>query len=108
MRFRDDSQRCSGRDSNGRRSVIGTTDTRVDDPHTAVTEEDRNLLLEQINAEDLEKRWTSDVIADRGVRPLVVKVEGEGSDGDQVTSLSRCHEVGCDATVSGDRVWRET
>ncbi|MAG09092.1 MAG: FAD-dependent oxidoreductase, partial [Actinobacteria bacterium] len=84
----------------------GTTDTRVDDPHTAVTEEDRNFLLEQINARmNLEKPLeASDVIAERsGVRPLVVKVEGEGSDdwrSKEWTSLSRRHEVECDAQRS--------
>jgi len=103
LAFFDDSQRLFYVIPMGRRSVIGTTDTRVDDPHTAVTEEDRNFLLEQINARmDLEKPLeASDVIAERsGVRPLVVKVEGEGSDdwrSKEWTSLSRRHEVECDA-----------
>jgi glycerol-3-phosphate dehydrogenase len=83
----------------GRRSVIGTTDTRVDTPYTEVTDEDRDFLLEQINARlDLATPLTAaDVIADRsGVRPLVVKREG----GDQTqvdwTKLSRKHEVEID------------
>ena len=106
LAFFDDSQRLFYVIPMGRRSVIGTTDTRVDDPHTAVTEEDRNFLLEQINARmDLEKPLeASDVIAERsGVRPLVVKVEGEGSDdwrSKEWTSLSRRHEVECDAQRS--------
>jgi glycerol-3-phosphate dehydrogenase len=83
----------------GRRSVIGTTDTRVDTPYTEVTDEDRDFLLEQINARlDLATPLTpADVIADRsGVRPLVVK--REGSDQSQVdwTKLSRKHEVEID------------
>ena len=106
LAFFDDSQRLFYVIPMGRRSVIGTTDTRVDDPHTAVTEEDRNFLLEQINARmNLEKPLeASDVIAERsGVRPLVVKVEGEGSDdwrSKEWTSLSRRHEVECDAERS--------
>ena len=106
LAFFDDSQRLFYVIPMGRRSVIGTTDTRVDDPHTAVTEKDRNFLLEQINARmNLEKPLeASDVIAERsGVRPLVVKVEGEGSDdwrSKEWTSLSRRHEVECDAQRS--------
>ena len=106
LAFFDDSQRLFYVIPMGRRSVIGTTDTRVDDPHTAVTEEDRNFLLEQINARmNLEKPLeASDVIAERsGVRPLVVKVEGEGSDdwrSKEWTSLSRRHEVECDTQRS--------
>ncbi|MBF28886.1 MAG: FAD-dependent oxidoreductase [Acidimicrobiaceae bacterium] len=106
LAFFDDSQRLFYVIPMGRRSVIGTTDTRVDDPHTAVTEEDRNFLLEQINARmNLEKPLkASDVIAERsGVRPLVVKAEGEGSDdwrSKEWTSLSRRHEVECDAQQS--------
>ncbi len=106
LAFFDDSQRLFYVIPMGRRSVIGTTDTRVDDPHTAVTEEDRNFLLEQINTRmNLEKPLeASDVIAERsGVRPLVVKVEGEGSDdwrSQEWTSLSRRHEVECDAQRS--------
>lgn len=106
LAFFDDSQRLFYVIPMGRRSVIGTTDTRVDDPHTAVTAEDRNFLLEQINARmNLEKPLeASDVIAERsGVRPLVVQVEGEGSDdwrSKEWTSLSRRHEVECDAQRS--------
>ena len=106
LAFFDDSQRLFYVIPMGRRSVIGTTDTRVSDPHTAVTGEDRKFLLEQINARmNLEKPLeASDIIAERsGVRPLVVKVEGEGSDdwrSKEWTSLSRRHEVECDAQRS--------
>lgn len=83
----------------GRRSVIGTTDTRVDDPTEGVTDEDRTFLLDQINARlDLPAPLTmDDVIAERcGVRPLVVK-RGEGDKTDvEWTSLSRKHEIETD------------
>jgi len=79
----------------GDRSVVGTTDTRVDDPKTTVTDEDRDFVLRQINARlDLDTPLSiDDVIAERcGVRPLVV----EAGD-DQVSSdwlqLSRKHEI---------------
>ncbi|MDH3706351.1 MAG: FAD-dependent oxidoreductase, partial [Acidimicrobiia bacterium] len=75
LAFFDDTQRLFYAIPMGRRSVIGTTDTRVDDPHTSVTADDRTFLLDQVNARlDLERPLTdADVIADRcGVRPLVV------------------------------------
>lgn len=80
----------------GRRSVIGTTDTRVESPYTEVTDEDRAFLLEQINARlDLPRPLTTDdVIAERcGVRPLVVtRGAGDQNEADW-TSLSRKHEI---------------
>ena len=102
LAFFDDSQRLFYVIPMGRRSVIGTTDTRVDEPFTAVNDEDRSFLLEQINARmNLSKPLeVSDIIAERsGVRPLVVKVDGEGADdwrSKEWTSLSRRHEVECD------------
>jgi len=83
----------------GRRSVIGTTDTRVDAPHTEVDDEDREFLLGQINARlDLEKPLTNeDIIADRsGVRPLVVKTDGGDKRDVDWTKLSRKHEIEVD------------
>jgi glycerol-3-phosphate dehydrogenase len=80
----------------GRRSVIGTTDTRVDDPHTHVTDEDRDFLLAQINARlDLPAPLThDDIIAERsGVRPLVVRRGGSDQTNVDWTSLSRKHEI---------------
>jgi glycerol-3-phosphate dehydrogenase len=83
----------------GRRSVIGTTDTRIDTPFTHVTDDDRNFLLGQINARlDLPRPLTADdVIAERsGVRPLVVRRgAGDQTDADW-TSLSRKHEIELD------------
>ncbi|NHA70355.1 glycerol-3-phosphate dehydrogenase/oxidase, partial [Phycicoccus flavus] len=96
LAFFDDEQRLFYVIPMGRRSVIGTTDTRVDSPYTEVTEEDRDFLLEQINKRlDLARPLTrEDVIAERcGVRPLVVP-RGDG-DHDQAdwTSLSRKHVI---------------
>ena len=79
LAFFDDTRRLFYVIPMGRRSVIGTTDTRADDPYTEVTDEDREFLLGQINARlDLEQPLTTDdVIAERcGVRPLVVETDG--------------------------------
>lgn len=96
LAFFDDTQRLFYVIPMGRRSVIGTTDTRVDTPFTAVDDDDRTFLLDQINARlDLPTPLTvADIIAERsGVRPLVVKRGG----GDRLdvdwTSLSRKHEI---------------
>ncbi len=99
LAFFDDTQRLFYVIPMGRRSVIGTTDTRVDDPHTEVNDEDRSFLLDQINARlDLEKPLTpDDVIADRsGVRPLVVKTDGDDMKDVDWTKLSRKHEIEVD------------
>ena len=86
LAFYDDTQRLFYVIPMGRRSVIGTTDTRVDTPFTEVDDEDRDFLLDQINRRlDLEHPLTrDDIIADRsGVRPLVVASgDGDGKDVD--------------------------
>jgi glycerol-3-phosphate dehydrogenase len=78
----------------GARTCIGTTDTPVSSPHTHVTEEDREFVLENINKRlQLEKPLTKDnIIAERwGVRPLAMK---GGGDGDRdFLQLSRKHAV---------------
>ncbi|MEM7096039.1 MAG: glycerol-3-phosphate dehydrogenase/oxidase [Actinomycetota bacterium] len=82
----------------GDRSVIGTTDTRVDDPETVVTDEDREFVLRQINARlDLDEPLTMDsVIAERcGVRPLVVEADNDDVTADWL-QLSRKHEIELD------------
>lgn len=82
----------------GDRSVIGTTDTRVDDPNTSVTDEDREFVLRQINSRlDLERPLdTSDIIAERcGVRPLVVDAVSNHEESDWL-QLSRKHEIEID------------
>ncbi|MFP5488665.1 MAG: FAD-dependent oxidoreductase, partial [Acidimicrobiia bacterium] len=96
LAFFDDTQRLFYVIPMGRRSVIGTTDTRVDTPFTAVDDDDRTFLLDQINARlDLEQPLTvADVIAERsGVRPLVVKRGGGDHLDVDWTSLSRKHEI---------------
>jgi glycerol-3-phosphate dehydrogenase len=99
LAFFDDSQRLFYVIPMGTRSVIGTTDTRVDHPDTKVDDEDRGFLLEQIN-----KRLTlpspltpADVIAERsGVRPLVIAAGGDDRTEVDWTSLSRKHEIEVD------------
>lgn len=81
------------------RSVIGTTDTRTANPSEGVLDEDRDFLLEQINARlDLETPLTkADIISERcGVRPLVVKNDGNDQTDVDWTSLSRKHEIETD------------
>jgi glycerol-3-phosphate dehydrogenase len=99
LAFFDDTQRLFYVIPMGRRSVIGTTDTRVDDAVTHVTADDRAFLLQQINARlDLPTPLTeADIIAERcGVRPLVVKRSRGNTDKVDWTSLSRKHAIECD------------
>ena len=76
------------------RTCIGTTDTRVDAPDTAVTDQDRMFVLSNINSRlKLPRPLTrADIIAERcGVRPLVVP---KGSDvAMDFLQLSRRHVV---------------
>ncbi len=81
------------------RSVIGTTDTRTDNPNEGVLDADRDFLLEQINARlDLDEPLTrADIISERcGVRPLVVANDGDDRLDTDWTSLSRKHEIEID------------
>jgi glycerol-3-phosphate dehydrogenase len=99
LAFFDDTQRLFYVIPMGKRSVIGTTDTRVDQPVTHVTAEDRTFLLQQINARlDLPQPLTeADIVAERcGVRPLVVASKGANTDNVDWTSLSRKHEIETD------------
>jgi alpha-glycerophosphate oxidase/glycerol-3-phosphate dehydrogenase len=114
LAFFDDTQRLFYVIPMGRRSVIGTTDTRVDSPFTEVDDTDVDFLLAQINARlDLPRPLTcDDIIAERtGVRPLVVPARPGrrrlpfgrgGSDTDHRTvdwtKLSRKHAVEADRT----------
>ncbi len=112
LAFFDDTRRLFYVIPMGRRSVIGTTDTRVDTPFTAVDADDRRFLLDQINARlDLAQPLTvGDIIAERsGVRPLVVKRGGSDHAGTDWTSLSRKHEIErdddrCVVTVFGGKL----
>jgi glycerol-3-phosphate dehydrogenase len=81
----------------GSRTCVGTTDTPVSDPRTAVTPADRRFVLDNLN-----KRLAlpfplseADVIAERcGVRPLAV--EGGDAGGADWLALSRRHVVEVD------------
>lgn len=79
----------------GDRSMVGTTDTRVDDPVTEVSDEDIDFVLRQINAQmELATPITKDQIVSArcGVRPLVVESAGEGKIADW-HQLSRKHVI---------------
>ena len=81
----------------GNKTCIGTTDTQVPSPETHVTEQDRQFVLDNVNAMlSLEKPLTrDDIISERcGVRPLAV--EDTDSTADWV-QLSRKHEIDVDA-----------
>ena len=80
----------------GSRTCIGTTDTQVDSPEVAVTDEDRDFVLANANALlDLDPPLTrASIIAERaGVRPLAMK--GQGGVADWV-ALSRKHVIEVD------------
>lgn len=99
LAFFDDTQRLFYVIPMGNRSVIGTTDTRVDEPFTEVDDSDRDFLLDQINRRLLLRQplTTADVIAERcGVRPLVVKASGGDQRDAHWTSLSRKHAIETD------------
>jgi alpha-glycerophosphate oxidase/glycerol-3-phosphate dehydrogenase len=77
----------------GQKTCIGTTDDQVENPITSVTAEDRDFILNNVNALlDLAKPLTrEDIISERwGVRPLAVKETGSEADWVQ---LSRKHAV---------------
>ncbi len=77
----------------GQKTCIGTTDNKVENPTTYVTNEDRKFILDNVNALlDLPTPLTTnDIISERwGVRPLAVK--GQGGDADWV-ALSRKHAI---------------
>ncbi|MEM6639965.1 MAG: glycerol-3-phosphate dehydrogenase/oxidase [Pseudomonadota bacterium] len=77
----------------GPKTCIGTTDTRVEDPHTGVTDEDRAFVLSNANEMlNLPRTLTrDDIIAERcGVRPLAVKGRDDSNDW---VALSRKHVV---------------
>jgi glycerol-3-phosphate dehydrogenase len=78
----------------GNRTCIGTTDTRVDSPMVAVTDEDRDFVLININTcLKLPRKLTrDDIIAERcGVRPLVVEADSTASL--DFLQLSRKHVI---------------
>lgn len=79
----------------GDRSMVGTTDSRVDEPITSVTDEDIEFVLRQINAQmELQNPITKEQIVSArcGVRPLVIESAGEGKIADW-HQLSRKHVI---------------
>ncbi|MEM1175574.1 MAG: glycerol-3-phosphate dehydrogenase/oxidase [Pseudomonadota bacterium] len=81
----------------GPKTCIGTTDTRVEDPETGVTDEDRDFVLANANELlSLPRTLTrDDIIAERcGVRPLAVEGNQEGRDW---IAMSRKHAIDVDA-----------
>lgn len=81
----------------GNKTCVGTTDTRVEQIETSVTEADREFVLENINhLLKLESPLTKDdIIAERcGVRPLVV--DGKGGTNNDWLALSRKHVIEAD------------
>ena len=79
----------------GDRSMVGTTDTRVDEPITSVTDEDIEFVLRQINAQmELQTPIIKEQIVSArcGVRPLVIESAGEGKIADW-HQLSRKHVI---------------
>jgi len=81
----------------GNRSCIGTTDTRTLELPPQTTDDDRQFILDNINAKlRLEQPLTKDdILAERcGVRPLVVAKSAKTAAGDtDWTALSRKHIV---------------
>ncbi len=96
LAFFDDTQRLFYVIPMAHRSVIGTTDTRTDNPREPITDDDRRFLLDQINARLnlAEPLTTDDIIAERnGVRPLVVERGDDDHEETDWTALSRKHEI---------------
>jgi len=82
----------------GSRTCIGTTDTRVGTPFVAVTDDDRQFVLDNINRRlRLNTPLTrQDIIAERcGVRPLAMMQEAVDNSGNFL-KLSRQHIVEAD------------
>ena len=79
----------------GDRSMIGTTDTRVEKPETETNKDDIDFVLRQINAQlELAEPITEDqIVSNRsGVRPLVVE-NGESGNNQDWHALSRKHAI---------------
>jgi alpha-glycerophosphate oxidase/glycerol-3-phosphate dehydrogenase len=77
----------------GPKTCIGTTDTQVDSPEVAVTDEDRDFVLDNVNAMlDLDPPISrADIVAERvGVRPLATRSAQTEADWVQ---LSRKHVI---------------
>ena len=84
----------------GDKTCVGTTDTKVGDPDVGVTDEDRQFILDNVNAGLVldPPLGLNDIIAERcGVRPLAVRKAGEGDDSEDWLQLSRKHELDIDS-----------
>jgi len=82
----------------GGRTCIGATDIRVESPFVAVTDEDRQFVLDNANKrlKPDQPLTRADIIAERcGVRPLVVSAQTDGNIKDWF-QLSRKHEIDVD------------
>jgi len=80
----------------GIRTCIGTTDQHVENPDTAVTDADRDFVLDNINKRlQREPPLTrADIIAERcGVRPLAVRDRGDAGGSRDWVQLSRKHQI---------------
>ena len=83
----------------GPRTCVGTTDTRVDDPHAGVTDEDRRFVLDNVSQLlNLPKPLRlEDVIAERcAVRPLATRCSEGAADDVEWVQLSRQHQIEVD------------
>ncbi|MEE4660377.1 MAG: glycerol-3-phosphate dehydrogenase/oxidase [Halieaceae bacterium] len=83
----------------GPRTCVGTTDTRVEDPHTGVTDEDRRFVLDNVSQLlNLPKPLrVEDIIAERcAVRPLATRRSTDAGDDVEWVQLSRKHKIEVD------------
>jgi glycerol-3-phosphate dehydrogenase len=108
LAFFDDTQRLFYVIPMGRRSVIGTTDTRVDDPYTEVTDDDVEFLLGQINDRlDLDTPLTAPTSSP--IAPAFDRWSSKSGGGDQRdvdwTKLSRKHEIETDHRAGSSSVF---
>ncbi len=83
----------------GQKTCVGTTDTRVEDPHAGVTDEDRRFVLDNVSSLLRLPRplREEDVIAERcAVRPLATQTESATGDEVEWVQLSRKHQIEID------------
>ena len=84
----------------GKRTCVGTTETRVEDPHEGVTDADRHFVLDNVSSLlKLPKPLrVEDIIAERcAVRPLATRRSTEDCEGVEWVQLSRKHQIEVDA-----------
>ncbi|MEM0954608.1 MAG: glycerol-3-phosphate dehydrogenase/oxidase [Pseudomonadota bacterium] len=83
----------------GPRTCVGTTDTRVENPHEGVTDADRRFVLDNVSQLlNLPKPLRmEDVIAERcAVRPLATRRSEGAADDVEWVQLSRQHQIEVD------------